>query len=169
MKCKVCLDFESGKEILDGAYCFCDLEKRQIKIPFDFEQVFQKYKKEILAGEDVHIICPPNNFVESLTDWQKEIHELAKEKGWYENRRSDVEIISLMICEATEAIEQIRNEKPSYYEANGKPEGVAVEIADMIIRALDYAEYRGWDMQEIIKKKHEYNKTRPYKHGGKAL
>lgn len=48
-----------------------------------------------------------------------------------------------------------------------KPEGVAVELADAIIRILDYCGYAGIDIEEAIAIKHEYNKSRPYRHGGK--
>lgn len=48
-----------------------------------------------------------------------------------------------------------------------KPEGVAIELADAIIRILDYCGKAGIDIEEAIAIKHEYNKTRPYRHGGK--
>ena len=50
-----------------------------------------------------------------------------------------------------------------------KPEGIAVELADCIIRILDYCGKEGIDIDAIIRAKHEYNKTRPYKHGGKVI
>lgn len=48
-----------------------------------------------------------------------------------------------------------------------KPEGVAVELADCIIRILDYCGKAGIDIEEAVRIKHEYNKSRPYRHGGK--
>lgn len=50
-----------------------------------------------------------------------------------------------------------------------KPEGVAVELADCILRILDYCGKAGIDIEDIIIRKHEYNKARPYRHGGKVL
>lgn len=50
-----------------------------------------------------------------------------------------------------------------------KPEGVPAELADIIIRVLDMAEHYGIDMEAALKEKHEFNKSRPYKHGGKVL
>ena len=48
-----------------------------------------------------------------------------------------------------------------------KPEGIAAELADVIIRVLDYCAYAGIDIENVLKVKHEYNKSRPYRHGGK--
>jgi NTP pyrophosphatase (non-canonical NTP hydrolase) len=50
-----------------------------------------------------------------------------------------------------------------------KPEGIAIELADCIIRILDYCGHAGIDIEEAIRIKHEYNKTRPYRHGGKVI
>lgn len=52
---------------------------------------------------------------------------------------------------------------------NSKPEGIAIELADCIIRILDYCGKEGIDIEKAIGLKHEYNKTRPYKHGGKKI
>ena len=41
--------------------------------------------------------------------------------------------------------------------------------ADCVLRILDWAGREGIDLDEILKLKHEYNKTRPYRHGGKRL
>ena len=49
----------------------------------------------------------------------------------------------------------------------GKPEGIPIELADVIIRILDYCGYAGIDIEAEIRQKHEYNKSRPYRHGGK--
>lgn len=52
---------------------------------------------------------------------------------------------------------------------SNKPEGIAVEMADCIIRILDWCGKEGIDIDRIIKIKHEYNKTRHYRHGGKKI
>jgi NTP pyrophosphatase (non-canonical NTP hydrolase) len=41
------------------------------------------------------------------------------------------------------------------------------EMADIIIRVLDTAGFFGLDIGEAIRKKLEYNRTRPQRHGGK--
>lgn len=55
------------------------------------------------------------------------------------------------------------------WRADMKPEGEAIELADAIIRAMDYFGGMGWDLEKAITLKHEYNKTRAFRHGGKAL
>lgn len=41
------------------------------------------------------------------------------------------------------------------------------ELADIVIRALDTAAAMGLRIGDAIKAKHEFNLTRPHKHGGK--
>ena len=49
----------------------------------------------------------------------------------------------------------------------GKPEGVASEFADTIIRIADYQGAYGVPLGQAIIEKHRYNFTRAYRHGGK--
>lgn len=51
--------------------------------------------------------------------------------------------------------------------AGQKPEGFWVENADAVIRILDLFGAYQQDCEWFIKLKHTYNKTRPYRHGGK--
>lgn len=46
-----------------------------------------------------------------------------------------------------------------------KPEGVAVELADAVIRIADLCGHMGIDLDAVIALKMEYNATRPFKHG----
>ena len=44
-----------------------------------------------------------------------------------------------------------------------------VELADVVIRILDMAEARGWRVAEAMVAKHEFNRSREWKHGGKKF
>lgn len=48
---------------------------------------------------------------------------------------------------------------------NQKPEGVAVELADAVIRIADLCGHLGIDLDAVIAEKMAYNAGRPYKHG----
>ncbi len=50
-----------------------------------------------------------------------------------------------------------------------KPEGVPSELADIVIRCLDFAATYGIDLAAVIDLKLAYNSTRPHRHGGKAI
>lgn len=113
----------------------------------------------------------PYNKPKSIKQWQEEIHTLAKEKGWYDpsKKRSTGEIYMLIASEAFEAFEDFRNEKPTKYYEGDKPCGEAIEMADIVLRVMDYCEYRGWSLEDLIQEKHNFNKTRSYRHNGKKL
>ena len=102
-----------------------------------------------------------------LNEFATEVHKNAVEHGWWEDDRGFGEVIALCHSELSEALEEYRNGKPFVYDQDGKPEGIAVELADCIIRILDYCGMHDIDIEAILMDKHEYNKSRPYKHGGK--
>lgn len=105
----------------------------------------------------------------TLTELQKEIYSINKANGWHESERRPLEYHALITSEVAEATECVRNGEPEYYFSKGKPLGESTEIADVIIRCLDYATSKDWDMEEIIKAKLEYNKTRGFRHGNKQI
>ena len=101
----------------------------------------------------------------NLTELSKEIHQNAVEHGWWDEPRNFAEIVALCHSELSEALEEDRQANPIFYVKNGKPEGIATEMIDCIIRILDWCGFAGIDVDEILTIKHEFNKSRPYKHG----
>ena len=105
----------------------------------------------------------------SIPEWCKAIHTYALDHGWWETERPFPEIIATIHSEASEAFERYRDhwhcQTIKYVE--GKPEGIPIELADIVIRIMDYCARAGIDLEDAVQQKHRYNLTRPYRHGGK--
>lgn len=73
--------------------------------------------------------------------------------------------LMLIVSELSEALEadrkDLKDDKLPEYN------GIDVELVDAEIRILDYMGAYGINNEEILKKKLEYNATRPFKHGKK--
>ena len=100
-----------------------------------------------------------------INELVKEIHENSVAHGWWENKREFPEIIALCHSELSEALEADRKGEPVIWDNDGKPDGAYVELADCVIRIIDYLGYMGVDVEKLILEKHNFNRTRPYKHG----
>lgn len=110
----------------------------------------------------------------TLKDWQKEIHQLMKEKGWWEKDKDPKllvpEKLLLKHSEISEAVEEYRKGNMGvYFGENNKPEGFIVEIVDDLYRTLDLCEALGYNLECVLRLKHEYNKTRSHRHGDKKI
>jgi NTP pyrophosphatase (non-canonical NTP hydrolase) len=88
----------------------------------------------------------------------REAHGTAIDKGWWIFPRTDLEIHALIHSEVAEATEAFR-EKNSYKQIE--------ELADVIIRIADFCGERNWDLTAILEMKLAFNRTRPFRHGGK--
>lgn len=89
----------------------------------------------------------------------------AKDKGFHDKERDPLVVHALICSEIGEATESVRNNEPDfYYDENGKPCGEASEIADIIIRCIDYCVERDWDIEKVLRLKTAYNLTRPRMH-----
>lgn len=87
----------------------------------------------------------------NIQNWTHKIYKTAKDHGWWDKERGFPEIIALCHSELSEAVEQYRLAKPMIWHAdNGKPEGVAVELIDCVIRILDAAGHYNIDMDTLI-------------------
>ena len=105
----------------------------------------------------------------TLNELAQQINDNARAKGFWDADRNMGEMLMLAVSELAEALEEHRAGKPAEYVCTGacKPEGVAVELADAVIRIADLCGHLGIDLEEVIEIKMAYNEGRPYKHGKK--
>lgn len=116
-----------------------------------------------------------------LTD---EINKNARAKGFWEDedwvkelplsllerdpllRAFKSQKLKLMDDEISEAHEAVRSNNPPSVKAEGFNQ-LEEELADVVIRIMDFGRYHDLDIAGAILKKHQYNLSRPYKHGRK--
>jgi len=107
----------------------------------------------------------------SIAEWSARVHDCAIAHGWWDEERTFPEIVALIHSEVSEAFEMYRRNlavRTVLYDQD-KPEGIPIELADIVIRVMDYCAHVGIDLEAAIETKHAYNLTRPYRHGGKAV
>lgn len=94
------------------------------------------------------------------------LHEVAVEKGFWPEEVDDIFIAKqcmMIVSEVTELMEAIRKDK-------GEQE-VSFETVDILVRTLDLyaglveAGYTRLSLDQALREKVDFNKTRPEKHG----
>lgn len=125
----------------------------------------------------------------NLNELAQTIFEGNKSRGFHDKPQETGTYLMLMVSELGEALEADRNGKtanwkgfnsdmsywfegqPGYEEKwastfkNDIKDSHEDEIADTLIRILDYCGLKGIDIQAHVEAKLRYNATRPHKHG----
>ena len=101
-----------------------------------------------------------------ISQMQEEVHRTAVEHGWWEKPRPVGEVLMLMVTELAEAMEAYRSGNPESEKIPGFSQ-MEEELADVVIRLLDFAGGEDLDIEGALIAKMLYNEKRPYRHGGK--
>ena len=91
----------------------------------------------------------------------EQAYAASKAKGFCDKPRNPIELIALMHCELSEAVEAIRSKKDDHLP---HLDAVGVELADAVIRIGDYCGEFGIDLEACILEKMAYRRSRPHKH-----
>lgn len=125
-----------------------------------------------------------------LNELAKKCYDEAAANGWHQNEVSLGDCLMNIHSEISEAWEEHRNGRgitEIYYRCKknaniahtchgicepceyGKPEGIPIELADVLIRVLDACAMYGIDIDAAVEQKLSYNQKRGYRHGGKII
>jgi len=144
----------------------------------DWEQRLEAIKIALWQSEEMVKVLSEQLDRRHLNDLRDTAHNTAVSKKWHRdgNGKSRLpELLCLIHSEVSEVLECYRNGEPVHdidlapTPPGAKPEGIASELADVIIRVLDVAGLYGIDIDRAVREKMQFNITRPVRHGGKVV
>lgn len=108
----------------------------------------------------------------NLNELRDQLHSLAREKGWYDKPETDDQFIARFVANTHGELSELweAHRKGQLYAPCDKTPALSCleeEMADIIIRTLDACGRLGVDIERAVRLKHEHNRGRAYRHGGK--
>jgi NTP pyrophosphatase (non-canonical NTP hydrolase) len=115
-------------------------------------------------------------FISSFTELSKMAHQNAAVKGfckWADDHKHEPDSmvylklarLALIHSEVSECAEGVRKSSMDDHLTNRSTE--VAELADVVIRCMNYAGAENLPLAEVILEKMIYNSNRPFMHGGK--
>ena len=94
----------------------------------------------------------------TLADWTRLCHQRAKDAGWHDVPREKGTLLMLIVSDISEAMEGERKNLMDDKLPHRKM--AEVELADAVIRIMDYCGCYGYDLEGAMAEKLEYNLNR---------
>lgn len=124
----------------------------------------KKLSSKTVAALDT-LVCKQaeSEFISAWKFYGGFVFEGAKKSGYYDGKPDDGQKILLMHAELSEGVEALRGAPFPGLPDKHLPHrpGIEVELADLIIRAMNYGSMRGLDIPGAIIEKVRFNATRP--------
>lgn len=116
------------------------------------------------APPDLYLPRRYDRIIAAFIDLTRSVHANAVAKGFHDTPRLPAVDVALMHSELSEMLEALRAGDPDSVKIPGHSQA-AEELADLVIRALDYAGAHNINLGAAILAKHQHNISRPHRHG----
>lgn len=123
-----------------------------------------KFETRVIGGREVAIDKADwssqqvDVAIDGIETLQQKIFSQNVQMGWWDNPREDGTVLALIHSEISECLEGLRKDLMDDHLPHRKM--AEVELADALIRILDFAGFKGYDVAGAVLEKLAYNRTR---------